>query len=323
MLTLGQLAGKIVPELQKQFKALWDALKPAEPFWNNVLKPLIEGFAVGLYQGIIGLIPIIKIVATVLGWIGDKAKPLKPLFQAIGWLIGFAFGPGKLGIFRLFGKVLRPIVGIFGRIFGWLVKVSPAVNRVIYWFLSLGLRIPAIMRGVGAAIIRPFVSFGKKVAGAVEAGIGAAVSAFVNFGKAIGKALGDAIWGVLPGWARSLLSGGLKIGKKSIKAAGDFFGGGPTRGAQGPGAVRGNRHIPRTNIPVNKRAGGGWTSGATVVGERGPELAYFPDNTFIYPKPEMPQLPGMNVSLYAPIYWKGREVAAAVAEDTADKKARR
>lgn len=329
--TAGELAGKVIPEIVKVAGQLWDALKPAEPFLNNVLIPFVEGFAVGLYKGLIGLIPLIKGFATFLGWIGDKAKPIRPIIQGIGFVIGYVFGPGKLGVFRLFGKVLGIVARGFGKIYGWLIRVSPAVNRVVFWFLSLpgrvgqalgGLvgKVGGAMRKVGSALLSPFRSFGKKIAGFISASVGAVVSAIANFGKQIATAL----WNALPAWMRKLLT----VGARGFADALKSLGGQAKPGTRGPGGTvqdqrRVRRPAGRNPYAVPRRAVGGPISGLAMVGERGPELANFGGGGFVWPTPKAASIPEINIKHTSRLVWKGREVALAVAEDTSDKKARR
>src|SRR4051812_11983199 len=216
----GDLLGqKVLPEVTKQAKLLWDALKPAEPFLRNVLLPFVEGFAVGLYKGLVGLIPLVKLFAQFLGWIGQKAAPLKPVFMGIGFVIGYVFGPGKLGIFRLFGKVLGVIGSQAARIFNWFDRVSPAVRSITSAVLTLLAKVPGWASKIVSGLTSPFRSLGKKIAGFISAAVGAAVSAITSFGAAVGSALGEAIWNALPGWLKKLLQGGVE----GLSKAGGFL----------------------------------------------------------------------------------------------------
>lgn len=336
----GQLFGKILPEITKQARALWNALKPAKPFLDNVLLPLVEGFAVGLYKGLVGLIPVIKIVAQILGWIGTKAKPLKSVFMGIGFAIGFVFGPGKLGIFRMFGKAIEFIIGPVTKLVSWFGRVTKileivggGVSRLASkWFTIFTLmsvrvtdfvtflvrgvgRILGLVGRIGEGITGIFKNIGTKIAGFISASIGGVISAIVNFGSQIA----DALWNALPAWMQKLLRVGVSGFVSALKAARGSVGGKAPRKAGKVGGMPDPRKAP----PLARRASGGWTSGLTLVGERGPEIASFPENTYIHPKPQATSMPALNINLYAPIMWKGREVAKAVAEDTSDKKARR
>jgi tape measure domain-containing protein len=331
----GQLVAKILPEISKQAKALWDALKPAEPFVTNVLLPFVAGFAVGLYKGLIGLIPLIKIFAQVLGWIGQKAAPLKPVFAAIGFLIGYVFGPAKIGVFRVFGKVFEALGGPLTKVWGWLSKLRPVVDAIagrlsamaakwfsiftlmstkVVDFVSAFVRLFGRIWGAASRIISKiygaFKSFGGKVAGFISGSVGAVISAIVNWGESIATAL----WDSLPEWMKKLLGGvgGIVNAIKKSKPGGK---------APRKGGKVGGLFSPGHKLPT--RASGGPVSGLAMVGERGPEIADFGPGGFVYPQRQQVSMPDQNITLYAPIIWKGREVAKAIAEDTSDRKARR
>lgn len=323
----GKLAGTLLPQIVKYAKQLWDALKPAEPFVKNVLLPLAKGFVVGFLSGIIALIPVLKLFTTALGWIGQKAAPLKKVFEAIGFVIGFVFGPSKLGIFKPFGAAFRAIGGAVGKlaplfrkllpIFGFLggaIRRWWAIARTIIelWLGSWG-RVIGIFTGIAGKIIRiglgiitkivgAFASLGERIAGGVSGAVGAVVSAFVNMGVQIGQALGDAIWGVLPGWLQKLLSGaGGKIG-----AAFNSLFGGSSAPPAGPG-IAGSSGV---TAPAGRPAG---LAGAAV-------------HTPNIPTPQPAKnvvLSPYSINLVAPVTIDGREVGRAVANDTSNKKARR
>lgn len=89
------VAFKTVKDYAVEF---WDALKPITPFLQNILLPLLKGLGLGLLYvagaGFKLLIPIVRVVATALGWLGQKAKPLRGLFEGIGKVMGvMASGP--------------------------------------------------------------------------------------------------------------------------------------------------------------------------------------------------------------------------------------
>jgi len=241
-------------------------------------------------------------------------------------VIGYVFGPGKLGIFRLFGKVLGVIGSMAARIFNWFDRVSPAVRSITSSVLTLMAKVPGWASKIVSGLTSPFRSLGKKIAGFISAAVGAAVSAITSFGAAVGTALGEAIWNALPDPLKKLLTGGIE----GLSKAGGFLSAkAPTKsgrvGGTTPAPGRVNRGA-KTRGPagiIPRRVGGGWTSGLTLVGEQGPELASFPANTYIHPEPKRAILPAINVNSTAHIYWKGREVATAVAEDTSNQKARR
>ena len=99
-------------------KQLVGAFKPALPFLKNVLLPLLQGVGEGLATGFIATIKVatrvVQFFAPVLGSIGTAAKPLKPVIEDVGKVLGFVFGPALLGkvasSLKAVGGVL-PVVG--------------------------------------------------------------------------------------------------------------------------------------------------------------------------------------------------------------------
>lgn len=325
----GSLIRTVMPQLIKYFKQFWDALKPAEPFLKNVLAPLVLGFGKGLLAGIIALIPVIKIVAQALGWIGTQAKPLKKVFEDIGFVLGFVFGPGKLGLFKPFGAMFKVIGGLVGKLAPIFGKLAPifefvagglrrfwATARTIIelWLGSWGRAVGAISGfagkivriglGIVTKIVKGFFSLGGKIASGVSGAVGAVVSAFVNMGVQIGTALGDAIWGVLPGWLQKLLGGGVGFVKSLI-------GGGGDKKPAGPGI---SNHTAKFR--------------AHPAGMGGPAVTQAQANALniqaASPKPNKGiAMPPLVVNSTTHVNVDGREIGRAVANDTSNKKARR
>jgi tape measure domain-containing protein len=108
MAAIGDAFRAVVPYVRD----LIEALKPLAPFIENILWPLLKGFGIGVLGGLAAslkiLIPIIRILASVLGWIGEKARPLRGVFQSIGQVMGFVFG-GPV-VLKIIGY-LRVLVG--------------------------------------------------------------------------------------------------------------------------------------------------------------------------------------------------------------------
>jgi tape measure domain-containing protein len=108
----------------------------------------------------------------------------------------------------------------------------------------------------------------------------------------------------------------------------DFVGSGPS-GSK----VAGMGGIHQTTKPkayrglpsvVGHQQSGGWASGWNIVGERGPELVKMPNRSYVYPTGTMPpvSMPSIGIRTTVPVIIRGREVARAVADDTADVMAR-
>ncbi len=166
-----------------EIKKLLDALKPALPFVQNVLFPLVKGIAKGVGGAIVGAIriaiPVIGFLARALGWIGEKARPLRGWIEKLGMVLGMLF-PGSF--LRIFGAVLKGFAaagGIVGRAAGLIaaaVRVASAPLR-------------ALMGGFGAArrAIQGFAQKGREATG--------------MFGKAWG-----AVSGRIRGWIDSVVT---------------------------------------------------------------------------------------------------------------------
>ena len=106
---IGTIAGQGFRAAAGAFKEFMGAIRPAMPFLQNIVFPLLKGIAEGVLFSVVSsfkvLIPIIKIVATVLGWIGEKARPLRGVFEKIGFVIGVVFAQYILSAFAALGKL--------------------------------------------------------------------------------------------------------------------------------------------------------------------------------------------------------------------------
>jgi TP901 family phage tail tape measure protein len=124
---------------------LLGALRPAVPFLQNVLLPLLEGVGRGVLAGVVGafrvLVPVIGVAARVLGAIGRAAAPLRGVFRAVGTAIGLVFG----------GVILRGI-GLLGRL-GGVFRVIGAAARILAVPIRLvGAGLGAVGRAAGTAL---------------------------------------------------------------------------------------------------------------------------------------------------------------------------
>jgi TP901 family phage tail tape measure protein len=155
--TVGKVARTIGLAAATAGKQLLDAFKPAQPFFENVLLPLLIGFGKGLLGSVVGafkiLIPIIKVTATVLGFIGTIAKPLKPIFEGIGVVIGFVAA----------GPVLKLLSGL--KYVGVAFKVLAIPLRLVGGLFGLAGRaiakMPAVLTRVGGLVVKAGNLFGK------------------------------------------------------------------------------------------------------------------------------------------------------------------
>jgi len=241
------------------------------PFFENVLGPLLSGIFSALMS-------TIEVLFGALGFLGTKLEFLRPVFFAIGYIIGSVMTGAVLKVFAavlkavpLLGK-LAPVVGLIGRAFDVAARVigvvfrgalniigrviAPVIGKVINFVDDLALKFG--MAGVRVwlgirKIVRWITDFVAKFIGKVKSipvgivnGLVQAVGGVFEAAKKVGKA----IWG------------GIKSGIKSV--------GGKLLGTIG-GAI-------------GLASGGVMTAGGlTMVGERGPELLYLPAGASVYP----------------------------------------
>lgn len=250
-----------------------DAIAPAEPFFSNILLPILKGVVGALVVGLVGavkvLIPIFKAFFQVLGFIGQKLAFLKPVFTAIGFVIGTVFGGailkgigllGKLGgVFRLVGAaakiVLIPIrvwwgllrvgFGLIGRLVGWLSgKLSPALSGIGGVFKTVGQAAGRVWDAIKDAFNK-IVSFITGMPGKIA---GAASGMF----NGIWEAFKGAINFIIRGW------NSLEFTMPKIDL--------------GPLGSVGGWTIGVPDIPELATGGVVRGSGAFIAGEAGPEL---------------------------------------------------
>ncbi len=200
------IAKQVAQSAREAGRQLIDAFRPALPFFQNVLLPLLVGIGKGVMMSVVAafkvLVPVIKGVATVLGWLGQKAKPLKGVFEGIGTVIGFVIsGPilkalgaiPKLGIvFKLLAVPIKALGALLRPVFALVGKLGPAFSlagRVIGKVAGVAGR--ALRTWVGAHInaAKAVVGAVAPVAGRVGSAIGRVASAIARFtGKIAGTA---------------------------------------------------------------------------------------------------------------------------------------
>jgi tape measure domain-containing protein len=217
---IGKTLGKVWGAVSKYFGQFLDALAPAKPFWDNVLGPFLKGLAVGAFGGFLNLlkfaIPVIKLFASILGWLGTKLRPFRGWFEKIGFVVGFVFGPGKI-----FGIAVK-VLGRVGRVIGWVIKPFRWLIRIVAWLLRVFGRfvgyifnklIPAghalegpALRILGAwqkvkdfflrfgsiipQVAAVFYNFGKTIFSSIWAGIKAGLHGIGKAAGWVGKKLG-------------------------------------------------------------------------------------------------------------------------------------
>lgn len=160
-----------------------DAIKPMQPFIQNVIAPLLQGVLIGVIFGVVGafklLIGVLRVVSVVLGFLGQHAKPLRPIFVGIGAVLGFLItGPllgtikigGRLGtVLQAVGKVARwlggqfkaggeVIVGAFGRVGSAIGRVASGITGRLRSIVDFVVGMPAKIASAAANLWEPLKS---------------------------------------------------------------------------------------------------------------------------------------------------------------------
>lgn len=321
--TMGPVS-KGVAVLKKAWGQLMDALAPAEPFFKNILWPLLGGIAKGVIGSLVGawktLIFTIKIVATVLGWLGDKLSFLKGPLNVVGQILGFIFSGAILKVLGSLGK-LNILLGPLGTAFRILAVPLRATGAVVGWFLgkfaALGgwiithaARLFSPFRGAISSILdflagtgSKFFNMGVKIWNFLKKGIFKAIGAGLGFAGDMAKAVANAVIKLL----NSAIPNRIPI----------------------PGAP--DIDLPDNPIPMLAAGGVVSGSGSWITGEAGPEINTLRNGRVTV----VPLTPSVQVStpsatlmpnegrvLVSKVYLRGRQIAEAVAEEADDERAR-
>ncbi len=297
-----------------------DAFRPAQPFFENVLIPLLKGLAKGVIGGLVGAIKVIifviKMFATVLGFLGSKLGWAKGIFEVVGMVIGFIFG-------------------------GWILRAIQALSKISILFGALGwaaktLAIPIMAVGKAFGFV---FGWGLRLAGWIASFVGRYIpilrtgwNRILGFILGLGSRFWDAgarLWRFLSEGLRNAIGAGLGFAGDIGKAVWNFI------------ASKFNGFLPNNIGPINLPdnplpllASGGVVSGSGswISGEAGPEL-----NTMRGGRVTVQPLPavaaqdtnavlsvdgGAKRVLISKVYLKGRQIAEAVADEAEDEAAR-
>ena len=302
-----------------------DALAPAKPFWDNILKPFLTGLIKGIGGTLLGafkvIIGVIRIFASILGFLGDKLKFLKPIMETVGKILGFVFGGpilkvlgnlGKLSIllkplalgFRLLGTPIRLVGGAFG----WVLRQG---GRLIGFFGTIAGRafpllksqfdaIIGFIRGVGGR----FYSAGRWLWTRMKEGIVQALGSGLGFAGDLAKSLANGVIHLL----NSAIPNKIPV----------------------PGAP--DINLPDNPIPMLARGGLVSGTGSWITGEAGPELNTLSNGrVLVQPLPAIstpsPSTASVDTTggrriLVSKVYLRGRQIAEAVADEADDAQAR-
>jgi 3D (Asp-Asp-Asp) domain-containing protein len=221
--TIGDVLKTIGAGAVKYGGQLLAAFKPAQPFFQNVLLPLVKGVAIGVLGGLTVVIPVIKILATVLGAVGKVAAPLKGVLELLGKVIGFIFAgailKGVAAVLKIASEI--PKLGVVFK----LLKVPIDLARAAFGlFGQVAERIGGVLGKLGG-VAGKVGGFFEKIPGAVGEVAGGVVSAAGKIVTAAGKGIGR-LPGTLAAVAiragSALISGIDEIAGKVLGAFGDL-----------------------------------------------------------------------------------------------------
>lgn len=297
-----------------------DAFRPAAPFFENVLIPILKGLAKGVIGGLIGAFKVItfviRMVSTVLGFLGARLGWAKGIFEVVGQVIGFIFG-------------------------GWILKAISALSKISILFAPLGWAARMLAKPielVGKAFGFVF-GWGLRLAGWIATFVGrhipmlrAAWNSILSFMSGyIVKFwnIGAALWRALSNGLRNAIGTGLGFAGDIGKAVWNFI----ARKFNGilPDHI-GPINLPDNPLPLLASGGVVSGSGSWISGEDGPEL-----NTMMGGRVTVQPLPAVAAQdtnavlsvdgegkrvIISKIYLKGRQIAEAVADEAEDEAAR-
>ena len=308
------------------FHQFLDALKPAKPFWDNVLWPLISNIAkavgatlAGAFKFIIGLV---KIFASALGVLGKWLAPLKGFFGVLGYVIGFVFGGpilkglsliGKLSIllkplgfmFKLLYQPIRLVGAVVGWVFTRFAALAEILGRTAGYYLPVLRRVWGRILGFLTGLGQRFYDAGVRIWMRLREGFFQAVGAGLGFVGDLAKAFANAVIGFL----NSAIPNSLPV----------------------PGPLP-NIDLPNNPIPMLAAGGVVSGSGSWITGEAGPELNTLRGGRVtVQPLPAI-SAPAQGVATLDPargrevrvtkIYLRGKQIAEAVADEAEDEAAR-
>lgn len=295
--TLGKLAKQGFGILVGAVKQLWDAFKPIAPFLTNILWPVLKGIGIAIMGTIVVAFEIlvftIKIISTVLGWLGKKLAFLGPVLYAVGWIIGTFFGGEIVKVLGWLGKTF-PFFAKLAKYVGFLVAPIRFVGVVLlgYYkilgkvFLFIGgyvlkalIRfIPALVK-VGAVFVKLQSSIGKfffKMLSGIVNVLARLPSRLGNFLFDIGSKIIGYVFGGMKEKLAKVFIGGFALAAQLGRSLKDWL---------NAHTLFGNEiNLGFTKIRIPKLAKGGMFTGMALVGEQGPELAqHTPGGTVITP----------------------------------------
>lgn len=297
----GALARQALPVLADAGRQLIAAIKPAVPFLSNVVLPLLIGIGKGVLGSVVAAfkvaIPIIRIVATALGFVGKLAKPLRPIIEGIGVVIGFVFsGPilkavgalGKLGgVFRLVGgaaRILRVPIDLVGGAFRGVTRVIGLLAGGFARAFTFVSRFAGTLSGAGRRVAVGAVNMIGGVIHAVETLPGRVAALAARVGGRLISGVANSVRSRLG----SMVSFFGRVGSAMVRGIVEAVKRAPQAILSAIGWVVNQLPIPgfvkgKVKDVIGVHAAGGVVRRPLqVVGERGPELAALPMGTRVF-----------------------------------------
>ncbi len=311
------------------WRAIEDAVAPAEPFWKNVLQPLLIGIVKGVGGTLVGVfklaVGILKVFSIALGWLGDAIGPsFRGAFEILGQVIGFLFGGPILKALGSLGKLsilLKPLGFLFKGLYQPIRLMGRAVEFAFGKLFGLG----GLFAGFAGRFIPALRNGWNTILGWMSSVLG---SRLFGIGLALWRRLKE---GFAQGIGAGLGFAG-DLAKAFYNAVAGFINMAIPNKIHTPGPIP---DIPLPDNPLPLLASGGVVSGfgSWITGEAGPELNTLTTGGQVVVQPLSASVaapPGGSVSLQgeprvmvSKVYLRGRQIAEAVADEAADDRARR
>jgi tape measure domain-containing protein len=207
------------------FGQLLQALAPMAPFITNVIAPVLQGVLIGVVGSIVAtlkiLIPIVSIVAKVLGRIGTAAAPLRPILVKVGEVIGFLLGPAMIGAAAKSAKFLGMIErfgGVFGRAVTFVLRFVARVNDL---FASMAEKVIGLAGRIFSAVINKFSGLASSISGLVGRFLSIAtrigesllnpIQRYMGRVVSFARGIGGRILGAVGNLGRTLYNAGIQL----------------------------------------------------------------------------------------------------------------
>lgn len=297
-----------------------DAFRPAAPFFENVLGPILKGLAKGVIGGLVGafkvIIFVIKVLATVLGFLGSKLGWAKGMFEFVGQVIGFFFGGFILRAIGALSK-LTILLAPLGWAARMLAKPIELVGKAFGFVFGWGLRLAGWIGQFATRNIPMLAAAWGRILGFIT-------GLSVRFWNA-----GAALWRALSNGFKNAIGAGLGFAGDIAKSVWNFLASNFNRGL--PDHI-GPINLPDNPLPLLASGGVVSGSGSWISGEDGPEL-----NTMRGGRVTVQPLPAVAAQdtnavlsvdgsgkrvIISKVYLRGRQIAEAVADEAEDERAR-